>query len=66
MSSQSGPEKREILAAMRSYVREQIPKLGECVSFRQTPRNRRLIMGLNYLGLEELSRLILNVNKKLK
>ena len=66
VSSQSGPEKREILAAMRSYVREQIPKLGECVSFRQTPRNRRLIMGLNYLGLEELSRLILNVNKKLK
>lgn len=55
LAVQSGEEKKECLFLLRSYVRERIPRLNACRSFREEPRNRRIIMRLNYLGLENVS-----------
>ncbi len=63
LSLLSGAEKREVLWLLRAYVHEHIPKLSDCAAWKQETRNRRMIMMLNYLGLEELSKLILKIKK---
>lgn len=55
LAVQQTAEKKEIIAQLRDYVKKYIPKLSKCKSFRQESRNRRIIMRLNYLGLEKLS-----------
>ena len=59
LAVQDGPEKRDCLFLLRSYVRTHIPRLGASACFRAESRNRRIIMRLNYMGLEGLSRAIL-------
>ena len=53
------------LAELRAYVRKKIPNLGGCQCYREETRNRRIIMQLNYWGLHDLSRLILQVNSRI-
>ena len=53
------PEKTDVLNLMRLWVREKIPRLAACPSFRQETRNRQIIMSLHYLGLSGLSAAIL-------
>ena len=55
VAAQKGPERDECLFLLRSYVREQIPRLGASKSFREESRGRRLVMRLNYLGLHDLA-----------
>ncbi len=64
LARQRTPEKREVLWLLRAYVHEHIPRLSACAAFRQESLRRRIIMRLNYLGLEELSRLILTLRKQ--
>lgn len=56
---QKSPEKKQIIAVFRDYVKKYIPKLTECQSFRKERRNRRIVMWLNYHGLEDVSRTLL-------
>ena len=65
LAVQSSPEKREVISALRGYVRENIPKLSSCESYRAESRNRRIVMWLNYHGLEQLSIVLLKLNGSL-
>lgn len=65
LARQKGREKFEILWLMRAYVREHIPKLTECEAWKRETRNRRIVMWLNYMGLEDVTKLMLNVKKAL-
>lgn len=65
LAVQSSPEKREVIGALRGYVRENIPRLSACESYRAESRNRRIVMWLNYHGLEQLSIALLKLNGSL-
>lgn len=61
VARQNAPDKKAIISALRRYVRENIPKLGECGAYKRESRNRRVIMWLNYHGLEKLSLVLLKL-----
>lgn len=61
VARQNAPDKKAIISALRRYVRENIPKLGECEAYKRESRNRRVIMWLNYHGLEKLSLVLLKL-----
>ena len=52
---------RKIVAKLRNYVKSVIPDLLKCESYKSETRNRRIIMMLNYLGLDRISETILKV-----
>jgi len=62
---QSAPEKKAVIKKLRDYVKSYIPRLTECGSYQRESRNRRLIMLLNYYGLETLSIAILKIKEKI-
>lgn len=62
---QSAPEKKAVIKKLRDYVKSYIPRLTECGSYQRESRNRRLIMLLNYYGLEKLSIAILKIKEKI-
>ena len=64
VAAQAGEEKLECLVLLRSYVHERIPRLSACQSFREQPRNRRVIMRLNYMGLEKLALRLLRMKER--
>ena len=64
VAAQSGEDVKECVWLLRSYVKQQIPSLSVCRSFRAESRNRRIIMRLNYMGLEKLSQTILNIKHR--
>lgn len=65
LAIQSGPDKKAALGKIRGYVRRNIPNLSQCESFKKESRNRRLIMFLNYHGLEGLSMFVLRAKKQI-
>lgn len=65
LALQHGPDKLEAIWLMRAYVREHIPKLTQCPAWKRESRNRRIVMKLNYDGLEDLSKLILKMKKSI-
>ena len=65
LAVQSSPDKREVIGALRGYVHENIPRLSACESYRAETRNRRIVMWLNYHGLEQLSIALLKLNGSL-
>lgn len=65
LANQNDPARREVIARFRAYVREKIPKLFRCESYRAETRKRRIIMALNYYGLETLAQGILRVKNRL-
>ena len=66
LARQDTPDKKEIIRKFRDYVREKIPDLSHCESYRNETRNRRIIMALNYRGQEGLGQFILNAKNRLK
>lgn len=62
---QNSSDKKEVISQLRSYVKESIPKLSACESFKRESKNRRLIMSLNYYGMEALAIAILKIKSKL-
>ena len=66
LARQDDPERKEIIRQFRDYVREKIPRLEQCESFRAETRNRRIIMKLNYMGQEDLGQWILRTKQKLR
>lgn len=62
---QKSPDKGETVARLRAYARENIPDLRRCASYQREPRNRRIVMALNYAGLESVSQWLLRMKKTL-
>lgn len=65
LAMQSGPDRKTVIEELRGYVRRNIPSLGRCESFKKEPRNRQIVMLLNYHGMEELSLLLLRAKKRI-
>ena len=65
IAKQDAPERKEVIGKLRQYVQAKIPKLSGCGSYKKESRKRRLIMWMNYHGLEDAGQLVLKVNKKL-
>lgn len=66
LAEQEAADKKTIIREMQRYARRKIPKLRTCSSYRNESRRRRIIMRLNYSGLEGLARLLLRVNRVIK
>ena len=52
---QNSPEKDSIIREIRDYVNQSVPDLLRDPAFREESRNRRIVMWLNYHGLDKLS-----------
>ena len=63
---QNSPDKKEVSGKLRAYARENIPHLLRCESFKRETRNRRIVMFLNYHGLEALSIFLLRAKGSLE
>ena len=61
LALQHNPAKLEAIEKLRSYVRNQIPDLKACPSWQRETKNRRLIMWMNYVGLEDAAVLLLKL-----
>ncbi len=57
--------RKEVIGRLRKYVKENLPSLMNCPSYKKESRNRRIIMALNYYGLTGLSKFILNTKKSI-
>ena len=65
LARQDTPDKAEVIRAFRRYAHEKIPHLTKCPSFRAETQKRRIIMFLNYHGLEQAAQLILRVKNRI-
>ena len=57
------PDRAEALLTVREYVRQRIPRLSGCRSYRKETGKRRLIMFLHYHGLSGAAKAILDAKK---
>ena len=60
VSSQKGEGYKEVVSKMREYVKNYVPDLGSCISYKSESRGRRLVMWLNYHGMENLANALLS------
>lgn len=58
---QQGGDKEQVIRELRNYVNQTIPDLGHCPAFGWESRNRRLVMWMNYHGLDRLSGALLKL-----
>ena len=65
LAKQDAPERKEVIGKLRQYVQAKIPKLSGCGSYKKESRKRRLIMWMNYHGLEDAGQFILKRNQTL-
>ena len=65
LAKQDAPERKEVIGKLRQYVQAKIPKLSGCGSCKKESRKRRLIMWMNYHGLEDAGQFILKINQTL-
>lgn len=65
LAKQDAPERKEVIGKLRQYVQVKIPKLSECGSYKKESRKRRLIMWMNYHGLEDAGQFVLKINQTL-
>lgn len=59
-------DRSAVIEKLRSYCRENVPDLCGSPAFKSQARNRRIIMWLNYHGLHDVSRFIIENKKRLK
>lgn len=60
---QNGSDKENVIREIRNYVNRQIPDLGRCAAFKAESAKRRLVMRLNYHGLDKVSAALLKLKK---
>ncbi len=65
LANQDDPARREVIGRFRAWVREKIPDLSKCESYLAETRNRRIIMALNYHGLENIGQWLLRLKNRL-
>lgn len=58
---QNSPDKETVIREIRNYVNREIPDLAHCPAFREETGRRRLVMWLNYHGLDKLSAALLRL-----
>ena len=63
VAAQKSTDKKQVIRALTDYIRINIPDLSSCGSYRNEPFKRRLIMFLNYYGLEKISQIIFRIKK---
>lgn len=61
LRAQEGSEKNAIIQEIRDYVNHEVPNLSSSPVYRKESRNRRLVMWLNYHGLDKLSAALLKL-----
>ena len=66
VAEQDSPDKKAVIKQMREYVHDKIPKLSSCPIFKTQPTKVRIIMFLNYHGLESVSQFILKTKAKMR
>ena len=64
LANQDDPERKAVIKKFRSYVHEKLPHLTRCKSYKAESAKRRVIMYLNYHGLEDLGQWILRMKNK--
>lgn len=64
LAQQETPEKAAVIRTLRRYAQQKLPQLTCCESFRAETRNRRIIMFLNYHGMEQPAQMILKAKSK--
>lgn len=62
---QNSSDKKEVMMKLREYVRQNIPNLRKCESFKSETLNRRVIMFLNYYGFSGISRRLLKLKNNI-
>ena len=60
---QNSPDKENVIREIRDYVNQQIPDLGRCAAYRAESVQRRLVMWLNYHGLDRVSGFLLGLKR---
>ena len=65
LARQETPEKAAVIRTLRRYAQQKLPHLTRCESFRAETRNRRIIMFLNYHGMEKTAQLILRAKSRI-
>ena len=65
LAKQDAPERKEVIGKLRQYAQAKIPKLSGCGSYKKESCKRRLIMWMNYHGLEDAGQFILKINQTL-
>lgn len=65
VAAQDNPEKKAVIRKMRSYVRERVPNLVKSPVFKTQSFKRRVIMFLNYYGMEDVAQFIFRLKKAL-
>lgn len=59
-------ERNAVIEKLCRYSRENVPDLRGSAAFKRQGKNRRIVMWLNYHGLHDVSRLLLEGKKRLK
>ena len=65
VNDQDSPDKKDVIRTLRTYVKKKIPDLEQCRSFQGESKNRRIIMKLNYDGLQNISGLLLRAKQRI-
>ena len=63
VSYQKSADRKKVIRRFREYVHRYVPSLLGCESFQKEKRNRKIVMLLNYYGMEDLSRFLLELKK---
>ena len=58
---QNGTDMANVIREIREYVNREVPSLGRCPAFRAESARRRLVMRLNYHGLDKVSGALLGL-----
>ncbi len=66
VAAHDNSEKRQVLGELRDYIHKNIPQLSSCSAYRNEPWKKKLIMFLNYNGMENISQFIFRVNRGLR
>lgn len=64
LRQQNSPDKDNVIKEIRDYVNQQIPNLERCAAYRAETFNRRLVMWLNYHGLDRVSGFLLGIKRR--
>jgi len=65
LQRQKNKDKKAVIKKLRAYVQENLPSLFTCSAYRKESRNRKIIMLLNYYGLESVSEAMLKIKGNL-
>lgn len=65
VAEQNSPDKKAVIKQMREYVHAKIPKLTACPTYRAQPKKVRVVMFLNYHGMENVTKLLFRIKRGL-